>query len=548
MSNHDISLPPIPSWPPHLTLRFCLLVLVLTAELLGLSVNFDNEVFATDPSWWTRLAFKLPVFLRIGLAFAAVFLLMLSPRIGGIVGEARHRASEHPWLRWLLSHLCVFGVFYLATATVFASAANSGQVSGSLMGLWVCLGIANLLSWLLAVAPSGFWLGLASRERWPLVYAALAGTLAWLGGLLAEELWQPLAVGTFWLSRQMLALVYPEVSFDPTHYILGTSKFSVEIAPQCSGYEGMALVMVFLSLYLWLFRTEIRFPQAFWLFPVGILAIWLANAVRITALIILGSSFSTEIALGGFHSQAGWIGFIAISLGLIVASRRLRLFSKRQPSAVEHRGGSTAEALLVPGLVLMATIMLSSALSSGFDRLYPLRVLTMAAALWSYRSVYRQWDWSVSWPAPIIGIAVFVLWMLLEPPAGLGATALEASLATLSDTEKSVWLASRVIGSVFLVPVVEEMAFRGYMIRRLAGQELEGSTPPRFTVWSFCLSSLAFGLLHGRWLAGTLAGMALAGALYRRGKLADAIVAHLVANSLIALSVLAFGKWALWSA
>jgi len=92
-----------------------------------------------------------------------------------------------------------------------------------------------------------------------------------------------------------------------------------------------------------------------------------------------------------------------LSRGRLPAHRRkLRLFSKRQPSAVEHRGGSTAEALLVPGLVLLATIMLSSALSSGFDRLYPLRVLTMAAALWSYRSVYRatclRRDWlSRSW-------------------------------------------------------------------------------------------------------------------------------------------------------
>jgi len=577
------------------TIRFCLLLLLLIAELLGLSVNFDNEVFSSDQSWWTRLAYRLAVFLRIGLAFAAVFLLMLSPRLVGILKEARYRASEHPWRRWLLSHLCVFGVFYLATATVFATATDSGHLSGGLMGLWVCLGIANLLSWLLVIEPFGFWLTLVKRERWPLAFAALAGILAWLVGLLAGELWKPLAEGTFWLSHWFLALVYPEVSFNPTRFILGTSKFSVEIAPQCSGYEGIGLVIVFLTVYLWMFRAEIRFPHAFWLFPIGILAIWLANALRIAALIALGDSFSPEIAVGGFHSQAGWISFIAISLGLIWLSRRLRLFSKRTLISIEQRDGGktvdlsrhsgmdrrnpdcrdatnsshpwslgsggpcrndgetlnstvlTAEALLVPGLVLMATIMLTSALSSGFDWLYPLRVLTMGVALWSYRSVYRHWDWSVSLPSLFIGIAVFVLWMLLEPPAESGPTAMETALATLSGAEKSIWLAFRVIGSVFLVPVVEEMAFRGYMIRRLAGQEFDGSTPPRFTLLSFCLSSLAFGLLHGRWLAGTLSGMALAGALYRRGKLGDAILAHLVANALIALSVLVWGKWTLWS-
>jgi len=413
--------------------------------------------------------------------------------------------------------------------------------------VWVCFGIVNLLTWLLVVAPSEFWLSLVQRECWPLVFAAMAGIVAWLGGLLAEELWHPLAEGTFWLSHLLLSLVYPNASFDPSRYTLGTSGFTVEIAPQCSGYEGISLVLVFLSLYLWMFRAEIRFPRAFWLFPVGVLAIWLANALRITVLIIIGDSFSPEIALGGFHSQAGWIGFIAVSLGLIAVTRNTHLFSKQQPNPVAHQREPTAEALLMPGLVLMAAIMLTSALSSGFDWLYPLRVLAMAVTLWCYRSVYRRWDWSMSWVAVFIGIAIFVLWMLLEPPAEPGPIAMETALSTLSNAEKSVWLAFRVAGSVLLVPVVEEMAFRGYMIRRLAGQELDVSTPPRFTLLSFCLSSLAFGLLHGRWLAGTLSGMALAYALYRRGKLGDAIIAHMVANGLIALSVLAWGKWSLWS-
>ncbi len=53
--------------------------------------------------------------------------------------------------------------------------------------------------------------------------------------------------------------------------------------------------------------------------------------------------------------------------------------------------------------------------------------------------------------------------------------------------------------------------------------------------------------MHGRWLAGTLAGMAYALALYRRGKIVDAIVAHATTNALIAGFVLATGNWSLWS-
>jgi membrane protease YdiL (CAAX protease family) len=58
---------------------------------------------------------------------------------------------------------------------------------------------------------------------------------------------------------------------------------------------------------------------------------------------------------------------------------------------------------------------------------------------------------------------------------------------------------------------------------------------------------VAFGALHGRWLAGTLAGLCYALALYRRGRLGDAVLAHATTNALIAADVLATGTWSLWS-
>src|SRR2546425_434021 len=61
------------------------------------------------------------------------------------------------------------------------------------------------------------------------------------------------------------------------------------------------------------------------------------------------------------------------------------------------------------------------------------------------------------------------------------------------------------------------VAFRGYLIRKLVSPAFETVRPGHFTWLSFVASSLLFGALHGRWLAGTLAGMAYAAALYRRG-------------------------------
>ena len=41
--------------------------------------------------------------------------------------------------------------------------------------------------------------------------------------------------------------------------------------------------------------------------------------------------------------------------------------------------------------------------------------------------------------------------------------------------------------------------------------------------------------------------MAFALALYRRGQIGDAVLAHVVANALIAISVLVLGNWSLWA-
>jgi membrane protease YdiL (CAAX protease family) len=53
-------------------------------------------------------------------------------------------------------------------------------------------------------------------------------------------------------------------------------------------------------------------------------------------------------------------------------------------------------------------------------------------------------------------------------------------------------------------------------------------------------------MLHGRWLAGILAGMIYATAQYRRGQISDAIVAHAVTNGLLAAYVLGLGHWNFW--
>ena len=66
----------------------------------------------------------------------------------------------------------------------------------------------------------------------------------------------------------------------------------------------------------------------------------------------------------------------------------------------------------------------------------------------------------------------------------------------------------------------------------------------RFGWMPFVISSAAFGILHGeRWLEGTIAGMLFALVLRLRGRIGYAVIAHAVANALVAAWVLASGDW-----
>ena len=84
-------------------------------------------------------------------------------------------------------------------------------------------------------------------------------------------------------------------------------------------------------------------------------------------------------------------------------------------------------------------------------------------------------------------------------------------------------------------------------MRRLIAADFESVSFQRFTALSFIGSSLLFGALHSRLLAGSLAGAVYALVLYRRGEMSDAIVAHATTNALLAACVLATGAWSLWT-
>ena len=123
-----------------------------------------------------------------------------------------------------------------------------------------------------------------------------------------------------------------------------------------------------------------------------------------------------------------------------------------------------------------------------------------------------------------------------------------AALASSPSSIRAGWIVFRVLAAVVTVPIAEELAFRGFLLRRLATPQFETLPLTAFTWLGLAVSSLAFGLLHGHfWFVGTLAGLLYAWAMLRRGRIGEAVIAHATTNAFLACYVLLFHKWHLLS-
>lgn len=155
----------------------------------------------------------------------------------------------------------------------------------------------------------------------------------------------------------------------------------------------------------------------------------------------------------------------------------------------------------------------------------------------------RRRDWLL---AAAAGTAVFLLWINLDAPwAAFG----EAPGFDPSRADGSLdWalVAVRLFGAVAVVPLMEELFWRSFVMRWVDRTDFPALAPAAASLRSLAVSSLLFGLEHHLWLAGVLAGLAY-GELYRRsGSLWPPIAAHALTNLLLGLWVLHGGHWRFW--
>lgn len=545
--------------------RFWLLAILFTAEALLFSIWLDNASLASQDGFLPRFLGQWDAWVVRGVVgIAGVFFTFAYLKNRAALSGISAEAGRSP-VRWglLAAHAAAMAVFAILSQILFGS--HAGVLSPNAAALlWLIAGAAGFLSAAFALIAPVLWIRLIRETGFLLIYTVVAVVPACLAGAYIRELWAPLGRVTFALVEWMLHPFLAQIVADPVKMTLGSPRFWVEIAPECSGFEGVGLILGFGVLWLFLFRSEIRFPHALLLLPAGVATIFLLNAVRLAALILIGDAGAPEVALGGFHSQAGWISFNIVALAFAVAARRVPWLTTAEVRAQAAAGapsgdapsgaaglldGNPTAAFLLPFLSILVTGLLTTAVSGGFEWLYPLRFFAAATALWALRKWYATLDWRVTWFGPAMGVAVFAIWIAVDSLSGNGngADRMPAALRDASAMVRLVWLSLRVLAAVVTVPIAEELAFRGFLLRRFTSVDFETVRAADFRWIGLVVSSVAFGLLHGKlWFAGVLAGLLYGWAMVRRGRFGDAVVAHALTNALLAVWVMGLGKWHLW--
>jgi uncharacterized protein len=186
----------------------------------------------------------------------------------------------------------------------------------------------------------------------------------------------------------------------------------------------------------------------------------------------------------------------------------------------------------------------------------PVRFIAVAAtlAIFSRRVIPRR----AAFPAGSIalGAAVLAIWIgpdLLWPSYRdfwlfhNGVTGVARSTLPAHLHSNAFFITVRVLDSAILVPIMEELFWRGWLMRWLIRPDFESVPMGQYTALSFWTVALLFASEHGPyWDVGLIAGIAYNWWLVRTRKLADCMLAHAVTNALLAGYVLMFDQWQYW--
>lgn len=184
--------------------------------------------------------------------------------------------------------------------------------------------------------------------------------------------------------------------------------------------------------------------------------------------------------------------------------------------------------------------------------IYAVSVVVVSASLvWFWRRYGELREWGLSLGqvllSVLVGVVVFVLWTRLTAPWMMLGEA-SAGFVPVDANGDLMWtlIAFRWVGAALMVPLMEELFWRGFLMRWIDNQDFDKVDPASVSIKAIALSTLVFMLAHTQWLAAIVAGLAYAWLYKRTRSLWAPVLAHAVTNGVLGVWVILNGYWAFW--
>jgi CAAX prenyl protease-like protein len=185
--------------------------------------------------------------------------------------------------------------------------------------------------------------------------------------------------------------------------------------------------------------------------------------------------------------------------------------------------------------------------------LYPLKALVVGGLLYLYRHQYGELSLKELKNIPVtlavcaVGMVVFVLWIHMDWTFAASGIPQGFNPRLLPEGGLQVAMTIfRIAGAVLVVPIMEELFWRSFLIRYVVDSDIEKVAIGTFTWLSFVVTVVLFGLEHHFILAGMMAGAVYNLILYKTRSLTQCVLAHAVTNLALAVYVISTGKWYYW--
>ena len=199
-------------------------------------------------------------------------------------------------------------------------------------------------------------------------------------------------------------------------------------------------------------------------------------------------------------------------------------------------------------------------LAAYYPWAYGTKIAAVVGALWWGRRHYPRWQGHGLVLGVVAGVVGGGLWLLLSAfdplapllaalPDGLrpGTRAGFDPFTAITDPAgRAAFLAVRLAGLIVVVPLMEELFWRGFLARFLLDNDFQQVPLGKFTPTTFAVVTLCFVAVHPEITAALVWGAGINLLLLRTRNLWSCVLAHAASNLVLGVYILATGAWTLW--